>query len=173
VKGLAVVAVCAMGLLLCSCQGTPGEVVDKVLVDFGVREKPEDYVSGSDRVFEGLNVVAKAEMKRMNQEARRGEVKFQEEKGLRGKYYKEVKRYEDFHPQDARPAVRTAGNGHGYVGYIEYSYRIYQSARKNTRAEAAAEPAGIPTDQVGRETYRYRFAPGGVWDGAKGEKVRR
>lgn len=160
-------------LLLCSCQRTPSQVVDKVLVDFGVREQPEGHVSGADRVFERLAGVGRTEIKRLNQEVRHGEVKFQEEKGLRGKYYKEVTVFEDFHPLDAQATSRTSDNDRGFVGYIEYSYRKFQSVRTSGRTEAAAQSADIPTDQTGSEVYRYRFGPGGEWDGTKGEKVRR
>lgn len=172
-KRLAALLMCALAALVCSCQRTPDEVVDKVLMDWGIRERPEGYLSGSDRVFEKLSEVAKTEMKRLNQEGRHGTVKFQEEKGLRGKYYKEVKVYEDFYPLDAQPSSRATDNERGYVAYIEYSYRIHESERKTARAEAAAESANIATTQDGRETYRYRFSSGGTWSGAKGERVRR
>ena len=169
-RRLAAVMVC---VALCSCQRTPGGVVDKVLVDFGIREKPEGYVTGGDKVFARLTGVGKAEMRRINQEGRHGEVKFQDEGGVRGKYYKEVKVYEKFYPLDAQPVSKTAAGERGYTGYIEYSHRLFQSERKSNRAEAAAAQANIRTDRTGRETYRYTFGPGGVWDGAKGERTRK
>ena len=172
-KGLAIVAACGMAVCLCSCQRTPGEVMDKVLVDFGVREAPEGYESGSDRVFERLSEVAKTEMARLNQEGRHGAIKYQEQDGIRGKYYKEVKVYDGFHPLDAGPVPRDSAGGRGYTGYIEYTYTIFQSARMSSRTEAAAESPAIATNQTGREVYRYRFTASGAWDGGKGEKVRR
>lgn len=154
----------------CASSGTG--VVDKVLQDFGVRERPEGYTSGTDRVYERLTEVGRSELRRMNTQGRHGEVKFEESGGLRAKYYKEVKVYENFYPLDAGPTARTSANERGYVGYIEYSYRIFQSARKSNRTEAAAEQATIPTTERGREKYRYRFSAGGVWRGGKGELVR-
>ncbi|MBI4556399.1 MAG: hypothetical protein HY706_02335 [Candidatus Hydrogenedentes bacterium] len=166
--------VLAFGVLVaCGCQRTPNEVMNKVLVDFGVREKPEGYVEPSDKVFARLRQVGQTEIKRMNQESRQGEIKFQEAEGLQGKYYKEVKVYENFHPLEANAVTRSGQAERGYVGYIEYSYRVYQGARKATRAEAAAEDAGISTDLAGRETYRYKFNAGGIWEGGKGESVTR
>jgi hypothetical protein len=157
---------------LCACQRSPGEVMEKVRYDFGMGEKPEGYVSGSERVMENLHDVADAEMKRMNFERRHGEVKFQEQPGFGGVYYKEVKVYEDYYVLDARPITRSTEGQRGYVGFIEYEYRIRQSERKNTRTDASAAPALINTDESGRETYRYRFSPGGAWDGEPGEKTR-
>lgn len=165
---------CLLGgmLLLAGCQRGPGEVMDKVLTDFGVRERPEGYQSESDKVYERLNEVGKVEMKRLNLEQRQGEVKFQED-GLRGQYYKEVKVYENFYPLDAQSNARSTDGNQAFSGYIEFAYRIFQSPKKTSRAEAMAETASIPTDTQGRESYRYGFGPGGVWDGAKGERVRK
>jgi len=50
---------------------------------------------------------------------------------------------------------------------------VYQSPKKSNRAAAAAESATIPTDIEGRESYRYGFGSGGVWDGREGERVRK
>jgi hypothetical protein len=161
---------CAVALM--GCQRGPGGVVNKVLVDFGVREQPEGYVSESDKVFQRLGEVGNTELKRLNIEQRQGEIKFQEE-GLRGLYYKEVKVYEACYPLDAQPNTRAADGNQAYTGYIEYAYRVYQSPKKPTRAAAAAESATIPTDIEGREAYRYGFGSGGVWDGRKGERVRK
>ena len=69
-------------LLMVSCQTDSGvSVTDKVLSDFGLRERPEGYVTGSDRVFEELDKVGASEMKRLNGLERHGEVKFDEEAG--------------------------------------------------------------------------------------------
>ena len=68
-----------VGVLLAACQSTPDEVVDKVLQDFGLRERPEGYVSGADRVLERLSNVGAAEMKRMNLDGQHGDVKFYQE----------------------------------------------------------------------------------------------
>jgi hypothetical protein len=172
VKNIALVLVA--GLLIAGCQSSSeGGVVNKVLADFGLKERPEGYVAPSDRVFERLDEVGAGELKRLNMENRRGEIKFQED-GPRGLYYKETKFYEDYYPLDAQVthSSPTDTDSHTYNGYIEYSYRVYQSARKQTRAEAEAESADIPTDEMGRETYRYRFNAGGAWMGGKGERVK-
>jgi len=173
VRKLGIVAFCVVAALLWGCQRSPNQVVDKVLVDFGVREKPEGYVSTRDTVFAKMPAVAKTEIKRLNQEALQGEIKFQEERGLKGKYYKEVKVYEDFYPADVQPASKSTPQERSYYGYIEYEYRIHQGVPKSNRIEAEAEPATIPTDQRGRESYRYTFSPTGAWDGAKGRKTNR
>src|SRR5690606_26575285 len=91
------------GLLAVGCAGNGGGVVDKVLVDFGVREPGADYVSGTDRVFERLDGVGNQEMRRMNVENRQGTVQYQEDSGgLSGRYYREVKVYERHQPLDAQ-----------------------------------------------------------------------
>ncbi|HUW61325.1 MAG TPA: hypothetical protein VMZ06_09985 [Candidatus Bathyarchaeia archaeon] len=162
---LAATMVCA---LLCSCEGT----MDKVLADFGLKARPEGYVSGSDKVMERLDGVGAVEMKRMNMAEQQGAVKFQKLNEIRGKYYKEVKKYESYVPTDAQAINRAALSESGYVGYLEFTYRIYQSERKPTSAEAAAESANIPTDLTGRETYRYTFGSSGEWNGSKGEHAR-
>ena len=167
---LVVVAICSA---LCSCHRTPGEVMDKVLGDFGLRERPEGYVSGSDKVVANLTAVGESEIKRLNLAEQHGTVKFQKEGGLQGKYYKEVKVYENFFPIDAQPVGRTAAYEGGYYGYIDYEYRIYQSERKSTGSEASSENASIATDETGRETYRYSFGTGGAWNGVKGDKTKR
>lgn len=157
---------------LCACQRTPGEVMEKVAYDFGMGAKPEGYETGSERVMDNMHNVAEAEMKRMNHENRHGEVKFQEQPGFGGMYYKEVKVYEDYYVLDARPITRSTEGDRGYVGFIEYEYRIRQSERKNTRTEASAAPALVATDESGRETFRYTFSPGGTWNGEPGERSR-
>jgi hypothetical protein len=146
--------------------------MDKVMADFGLKERPEGYVSGSDKVMQRLDSVGAMEIKRMNMDQQRGEVKFQKENDVRGKYYKEVKKYESYVPTDAQAINRASVNESGYVGYLDFTYRIYQSQRKSTSAEAAAESANIPTDVTGRETYRYSFSSSGEWSGSKGERAR-
>ncbi|MBW7865765.1 MAG: hypothetical protein GX580_13165 [Candidatus Hydrogenedens sp.] len=168
--GLAVLLV--LLLPLAACKSDPGTVGQKVLADFGIGEHPEGYVSGADKVYQELDTVGKTEIKRMNALARNGEIKFEED-GLRGRYYKEVKVYESFYPLDARAAGHQAGQDRGFTGLIEYTYRMYRGAAKPTRAEAAAESASIATDTEGKETFRYQFGPGGVWNGAKGERSNR
>jgi hypothetical protein len=170
VKKLALGMAC---LILCGCQSGGGGVVDKVMYDFGLGEKPEGYESISDRVMDRLQKVGETELKRLNREGRHGEVLFQDLGGLKGKYYKESKIYESFYPLEANAASRGGVEDRGYVGFIEYSYRVYQGERKGSRTEAGAEAATIGTDERGREVYRYRFSSGGAWDGAKGEKTRR
>lgn len=166
---LAVTLIC----VLAGCAGDGGSVVDKVRYDFGIGEKPEGYVSTSELVMSRLNAVGQAEMKRMNREGRHGAIEFQDEGGLQGKYFKRVKVYENATSLEASAASRGSMNERGYLGYIEYTYVIHESARKNTRGEAETEPASIRTGESGREIYRYRFGATGVWDGAKGELSRR
>ena len=157
------------GAFAAGCAGT----ADKVLQDFGIRDRPEGYVSGSDRVMARLNEVGKSEVNRLNLQDRRGEIRYDGEDALHGKYYKVMKVYERFYPLDANASGRTAANSErGFVGYIEYSYQFYQGPRKGTRAEAGAEVADIPTGEWGRETYRYRFNSAGLWNGRKGELMR-
>jgi ASC-1-like (ASCH) protein len=162
----------ALSVVLCSCGTTGSEVVQKVKYDFGVGEKPEGYVSGAEKVEARLNDVGKTEMKRMNAAGRQGDVVFSEEGPLRGKYYKKVKMYESFRPLEARPISHGGQGEHGFVGLIQYTFRIYEGERKNNRTEAAAASANLRTDVTGRETYRHRFGSGGGWDGAPGERTR-
>ena len=165
-------ALLALSVLLCSCGTTSSEVIQKVKYDFGVGEKPEGYVSGSDKVEARMNDVGKGELKRMNMEGRQGEVAYAEEGPLRGKYYKKVKTYESYRSLEARPTSHGVQGEQGYVGLIQYTYRVYEGERKNNRTEAAAAPANLRTDVTGRETYRYKFNSGGGWDGAHGERTR-
>lgn len=162
-----------LSVALAGCETGPSGVADKVLADFGLRDRPEGYVSGTDRVVERLGAVGTTEMKRMNMKERHGEVKFQDDAGFGGKFYKEVKKYEEANPLDAQPMSRAAAGERGFVGYVEYRYRIYQSERRDTRAEAEALSANIPTEDSGSEVYRYRFNSGGIWDGQEGESSRR
>lgn len=158
-----------------ACAGTSeqGGVVDKVLQDFGIQERPEGYETGGDKVFSRLNEVGESELKRLNRENRTGEVKYAQDEEFRGSYFKELKVYENYYPLDARVLGRTtAGRQGGYTGLVEYSYRIYQSPRTANRVEAAAAMADIPTNIEGRETYRYDFGVGGVWNGRAGELAR-
>ena len=163
----------AVCLLIVSCETPEGGVVNKVLTDWGLRAQPEGYVSETDKVFESLNEVGAVEMKRLNAELQHGQVKFQSEGDLKGKYYKEVKAYETYYPTDAQRSSRSGEMEGGFQGYIEFAYRMYQSPRKSTGSEAEAETASIPTDITGRDPYRYTFGPTGQWNGGKGEKVRK
>ncbi len=166
-----VTGVLALGMMLLSagCQ-SPGNVTQKVLSDFGIGEPPEGYVSGSDKVYDQLRQVGETEMRRLNAAARQGEIQF-EQQGLRGSYYKEVKVYEKAYPLDVRPI--TVGQDKGYQGYIQYTYRTYRSEPKPSRVEAMAASVSDQPSGEGKETYRYTFSYGGVWDGQKGEKVNR
>jgi hypothetical protein len=111
-------------------------------------------------------------MKRMNAAGRRGEIRFQDEGGLQGKYYKEVKVYESFQAVDAQPYSTGTGGDRGYYGYIDYTYHLFQSERTPNKAEAEAKTADIRTDKTGHETFKYKFGGGGVWDGHEGELSR-
>lgn len=159
-------------LVLAGCQRTPSEVAAKVMTDFGLREAPEGYVSGSDMVYQNLDKVGQMELKRMNLEGKHGEIKVHKN-GLHVAFYKECKVYEAYYPTDARAVTKTNERERGYVGYVEYAYRIYQSARRKSRAEAQAADADVPTETTGRETYRYNFSTSGNWDGQEGEKTKR
>lgn len=165
-------AVFVVALAMHGCSSSPGGVGNKVLGDFGLIDRPDEYQSQADQVQKSLATVGPAELKRLNQKARQGTVKFQED-GLRGMYYKEVKVYEDFYPLDARATRSAAQRERGFDGFIDYTYQIYQSERRPTRTEAAAESATIPTGESGSETYRYNFSAGGVWDGNPGTQTRK
>lgn len=159
-------------LLLVSCQTDSGvSVTDKVLSDFGLRERPEGYVTGSDRVFEELDKVGASEMKRLNGLERHGDVKFDEE-GRRGQYYKEVKVYETYIPLDVSGTTGGGTRDRGFTGVIQYRYRVFQGEPKPTKAEAAAQSATIPVGDEQHESYRYNFSTNGVWDGSVGEPAR-
>ena len=160
-------------LMVAGCSSAPGGVGDKVLQDFGIRERSEDYISGEDAVRARLDEVGKTEIKRLNLAARSGEVKFEEQGELRGKFYKEIKVYKNHYPLDVDATGTTRTRDRGYVARIEYSYRVYQGPRKSTRAAASAEVADIATSLRGRETYRYRFSARGTWDSVKGVRARR
>jgi len=84
-----------------------------------------------------------------------------------------VKRYEEYYPLDAQPLARGAKAERGYQGYIEYRYEIYRSAAQDTRVEAEAESANIPTGRTGREVMRYQFSATGNWDGDEGTLANR
>ena len=159
---------CLVGLLsLAGCQSDGGSVTQKVLADFGIGEHPEGYVSGSDKVYQQLDTVGQTEIKRMNAEGREGQIKFEQD-GLKGRYYKEIKVYEAARPVDVKASSTSADRG--FVGFIEYEYRLYRGEAKPTRAEAAGQTATISTDVTGRETCRYNFSVSGTWDGGKGER---
>ena len=151
-----------------------GSVGNTVLQDFGLQERPEGYESGSDQVMKNMTAVGKTEMKRLNLEGRRGEIKFEEsELDGSGVYYKEVKIYENFYPLEANPGSRNSqSKSAGYIGYMEFAYEYYQSPRKKNRVEAEAAATTIPSRNRGRDAFRYRFNSGGVWNGGKGERMR-
>lgn len=156
--------------LTTGCQRSPGDL----MADFGLGQRPEGGASPTDRVYERLQSVGETELSRLNGQSQRGEIKFQQEGPYQGRYYRELKVYESARPYDVRRGSRGgSGPERGYVGYIDYDYQVYQSERRNTRAEVEFEPADIPTGERGRERYRYNFTPGGGWDGRRGELVRR
>lgn len=160
-------------MFLSVCVAGCAGVGSKVLQDFGIQDRPEGYESGADRVMAKMGDVGKAELNRLNLEQRRGDLRYDDTDELHGKYYKVIRKYDRYYPLDANATGRTSATGkRGFVGYIEYSYSSYEGPRKNTRVEAAAQIADIPTGDNGRETYRYRFSTGGVWNGAKGQLVR-
>jgi hypothetical protein len=170
-----VMVILAAGVILSACSsGREGGVLNNVMTDFGLKAKPEGYESESDKVMQRLNNVGPAELKRLNMAEQKGQVKFQKIGELKGKYYKEVKVYESFFPTDAQTVTRAGApdSDRGFNGYIAYSYRLYQSMRKDSSSEAEGETASIATDITGRETYRYGFGPSGEWTGGKGEKVK-
>ncbi|MDZ4858826.1 MAG: hypothetical protein SGI88_07560 [Candidatus Hydrogenedentes bacterium] len=160
-------------LLASSCQSDGGNVVEKVKYDFGIGEKPEGYESMSDKIMTRLEAVGKTELRRMNVEGRHGTIEFQQESNLQGKYYKQVKLYESYTALEAVPVSRGSQGDRGFIGYVQFTYRMMQSERKSNRTEAEAETASIRTDVVSRETYRYTFGPGGTWDGNTGELTTR
>ncbi len=156
---------------LCVIAAGCGSTGEKVLQDFGIKDRPEDYQSGADKVMANLSDVAKVELDRMNMAARRGQILYDKGKGLDGAYYKRTKVYDNSRPLDANAATRTNQNNPvTYVGYIEFSFEYYESARKQTRVEAESEIADIPSRDRGSETYRYRFDSGANWTGGKGER---
>ena len=165
-----ILLVCAC-LSLAACQTDSGSVTEKVLADFGLGERPEGYVSGSDRVYEQMDNVGTTEMKRLNAIERHGEIIFEGE-GVRGKYFKQVKIYESYYPIDARPVPGGGTRSRGFTGLIEYRYRLFRGTPKGTQTEAAAESASIDTGTEGKEVYRYNFSPGGVWNGGSGERTK-
>lgn len=168
-----IVALTLLAPLFTGCGSAPGGVGNKVLTDFGIRKPDEGVTTGTDLVYQKLPDVGKAEIDRLNALERRGTIKFKQD-GLHGTYVKRVKRYESVYPVDARPISnnsQTTGLT-GFKGYIEYSYRYYESAPKLSSTEAQAADADIPQDEQGREGYRYTFTSGGTWDGGKGQRTR-
>lgn len=165
-----IILVMALG----ACQGSrPGSVMDNVLSDFGLKERPEGYESTSDRVMKDLENVGKTDIKRLNMESRAGEIAFEETGDFQGLYYKRIKVYQNYYPLDAAAKPRRNREPGGYTGRIEYSYRIYEGARKRNRTLAAAEDAKLQTNETGHEIYRYDFTSAGTWRGGKGELVKR
>lgn len=168
-----ILALTLITTLFSGCGSAPGGVGNKVLTDFGIRQQQEGVTTGTDMVYQRLPEVGKSEIDRLNANERRGTIKFKQE-GLHGVYVKRVKRYEAAYPVDATPLTtnsQTTGLT-GFNGYIEYSYRIFESAPKTSSTEAQAADADVPTDEQGREGYRYGFTPSGTWDGGKGQRTR-
>ena len=169
--GLYIFIVCVCLFIVSACRTEAGGPVQTVLTDFGLRPKPEGYTTISDRVYQELDKIGEAELKRLNQAGRLGTVAFQQD-GVRGVFYKQVKVYESFHPVDVRPTSTRTNDPVSFLGYIQYHYRMYRSPGFATRAEAQAATADLPTDEEGIETYRYSFNSGGTWTGAAGERVK-
>jgi hypothetical protein len=167
---LRTVSVLSLAAILAACTSGGGS---KVLQDFGIQDRPDDYVSGSDKVLARLPEVGKAELPRLNAAERAGEIKYEKMDSLRGAYYKRVKVYDDYRPVDANYTSRKSGRESvSYVGYVEYTYEFFESPRRESRIEAQAEIATIPTGKGGSELYRYHFGSGGTWDGGKGEPIK-
>jgi hypothetical protein len=160
-------------VILCLAAAGCGSTGDKVLQDFGIKDRPEDYVSGADRVMVTMQEVGKVEMDRLNAAQRRGEVQYDNSDPLHGRYFRRVRVYESYHPLDANAATRTSQNQPvSFIGYMEYAFQVYESERVETRTEAATLAADIPTGRRGRETYRYKFDSAGTWNGARGESFK-
>lgn len=152
--------------------GCGGNVGQTVMQDFGLQERPDDYVSGTDRVMQSMQVVGETELKRLNTENRRGELVYDDSENLQGRFYKKVKVYTRAYPLEASPEARRSNRKNsGYVGIIEYSYQIYEGRREPNRTEAEAADAEIPTGITGRDRFRYRFTSSGNWTGNKGEPI--
>jgi len=162
----------AILLLAPACTTPEGGVAKKVLTDFGLKERPEEYVSRSDAIRQKLGDVGNVEIKRLNRVSQNGTPEL-EESNFAVRYYRAVKVYEQFYPMDVRAIPKSARGAKGFNANIEYRYRIYESTRKKSRAEARTSLANIATDTQGLESYRYHFSQGGTWDGAKGNKSRR
>jgi hypothetical protein len=153
-------------LLLAGCNSNVGSTV---LQDFGLQERPDDYVSGREKVLESMRTVGATEMKRLNIAERHGELEYDDSDELRGKYFKRVKVYTRAYPIEANPIGRSGNRKEqGFTGLIEYSYEYYEGKRVPNRTEAQATDAVIPTGITGRDMYRYKFTSSGTWDGAKG-----
>jgi hypothetical protein len=159
-------------LILLSITGC-GSVGNTVMQDFGLQERPDDYESGSDKVLKAMENVGKSELSRLNLSQRRGEIAYQK-KDLSTLYYKTMKKYRRSYPIEANSKSRNSqSKSKGFIGYIEYDYEIYESARFINRVEAEAAPAEIPSGQRGREVYSYKFTTSGTWNGQRGSLVSR
>jgi len=155
-------------ILIVGCSGAGGTVLE----DFGIKERPEGYVSGSDKVMANMKAIGNAELKRLNASNRHGEIQYDDSDSLRGKFYKEVRVYTRAYPLDAQPTGRRGNSRQrGFTGLIEYAYEFKESRRFDNRAEAAAANAEIPGRKRGRERFRYNFNSAGAWDGARGDSA--
>ena len=171
-KWAAAVMLC-LAVVVLGCQRTPAEVGNKVLSDFGLRERTEERTTTADRVFDRLDQVGQAELDRLNAQHRHGETEYEEEGPLRGHYYKQRREYVDYRPVDVTSSGGTGAREQGYTGLIDYTYELYRSEPQQTRVEAQAASANIPTGVTERETLRYHFNSSGSWDGRGGEPTRR
>ncbi len=171
-KWAAAVMLC-LAVALPGCQRTPAEVGNKVLSDFGLRERAEEGTTAADRVFDRLDHVGQAELNRLSAQHRHGEIEYEEEGPLRGHYYKQRREYVDYRPVDVTSSGGTGARERGYAGFIDYTYELYRSEPHRTRVEAQAATANIPTGVTERETLRYHFNSSGSWDGRAGEPTRR
>lgn len=167
-KWAAAVMVC-LAVVVLGCQRTPAEVGNKVLSDFGLREGAEEPSTAADSVFDRLDHVGQIELERLNTEHRHGAIEYEEEGPLRGHYYKQRREYVDYRPVDVTPRGGSGERERGYAGYIDYTYELYRCEPQNSRVEAQAASATIPTGVTERETLRYSFDSNGSWDGDAGE----
>ncbi|MFP4190845.1 MAG: hypothetical protein ACLFU6_02120 [Candidatus Hydrogenedentota bacterium] len=159
----------ALALVVLGCQRTPAEVGNKVLSDFGMRERAEERSSAADRVFDRLDHVGQIELDRLNTQHRHGEIAYEEEGPLRGHYYKQRREYVDYRPVNVTPRGGSGAREKGDAGYIDYTYELYRSEPQNSRVEAQAATANMPTGATEKETLRYFFDSNGSWDGDPGE----
>ena len=162
-------------LIAFSVVSCSSNVASTVKQDFGLQERPEDYVSGSERAMKTLRTVGVTEIKRLNTENQHGEVKYQSIDGdLNGKFYKEVKIYTRSYPISAEPVSRSGNiKNSGYNCTIDYAYEIYEGPRFSNRTNAEASDASVPSGVKGRDTYRYSISSSGTWDGSNGKATSR
>ena len=157
-------------VVLAGCSSNVGQTV---MQDFGLQDRPDDYVSGEQRVMQNMRAVGVQEMKRLNTLNRRGEIIYEEGDNFQGKYFKQVKVYERAYAVDASPEGRRSNRTvTGFTGTIEYAYQYYEGRREANRTNAEAADAVIPTGRTGRDRFRYHFSTSGNWDGNAGDSLR-